>query len=244
MSLIAEVVVVTGASRGIGQAIAARFVAGGWRVAAVARSACPVDGVLSLAADLRDPAAPRRILDQVEQALGSPSAIVNNAGTAPSDKFETTADAVLDEVLDLHVRAPFRLLRALAPAWKQAGRGTALQIASTAGLRGYPFTAAYAAAKHAMVGLTRALAAEWHGTPLRALALCPGFVDMEITRAAAQRLADRSRIPFAEALGRFARMNRIGRLHTPAEIAEHAFTALSRANGTVLDLDHEPPLPA
>src|SRR5690606_2010408 len=118
--------------------------------------------------------------------LGPPSVVVNNAGTAPTARLEDTGDDTLDEVLDLHVRAPFRILRAALPGLRRLG-GTAVQVASTAGLRGFAFTTAYTAAKHAMVGLCRALAVELVREPeVRVYAVCPGFVDTDVTRRAAQ----------------------------------------------------------
>src|SRR5262245_56344523 len=83
--------------------------------------------------DLRSADAAPRILAAAAQAFGQPDVVVNNAGTAPSDKFENTTDAKLTETLDLHVRAPFALARACVPHWKQQGRGCLVQLASGAG---------------------------------------------------------------------------------------------------------------
>lgn len=244
---------VTGASRGIGAAIAARCAHGGLAVALVARDegrlaalARSLPGrTLAIGADLRDAASVDRVLARCREALGTPDVLVNNAGTAPSDKLEKTSDAQLDEVLDLHLKASFRFLRALAPEWKARGRGVAVQLASSAGLRGYPFTAAYTAAKHAMVGLTRAVAAEWQGSPLRVGAICPGFVDTEIPREAAARVAARGKQTAEEALARMGALNRIGRLHTADEVANAVWRFVRDPefgrSGAIWDLDAETP---
>jgi NAD(P)-dependent dehydrogenase (short-subunit alcohol dehydrogenase family) len=244
---------ITGASRGIGLAIAERCARAGLGVALVARDRARLDAAgsalaagrtLTIAEDLRDPAAAARVVARCTQELGLPDLLVSNAGTAPSDKLENTTEEQLAEALDLHVRTPFRLLKQLVPGWRSRGSGCAVMVASTAGLRGYAFTSAYTAAKHGLVGLTRALAEEWRGTGLRIGALCPGFVDTEITRAAAERAAARGKVSAAEALARLGALNRIGRLHTPAEIAEAAWRFFEDphfgASGSIWDLDADP----
>ncbi|MBK8975827.1 MAG: SDR family oxidoreductase [Planctomycetes bacterium] len=248
------IAIVTGASRGIGHAIAHSLAARGARVLLVARDAARLAAVagelggataVPCAVDLRAPDAPERVLAACRDRLGPPDIVVNNAGTAPSAPFERTTDAMLDEVLDLHVRMPFRLLRAAWPDLRHSAAGTVVQLASTAGLRGYAYTSAYTTAKHAMLGTTRALAAEL-GTAaaLRIYAVCPGFVDTDVTRGAARALAagrtDRSE---ADVLRSMAAMNRLGRLHTAAEVGEAVarLCAERPTGGVVLDLDRDPP---
>lgn len=245
----------TGGSRGIGFAIAEHLARTGLDVALVARNASgAADAAERIAAatsrqaigiplDLRDPQAPAAALELVTARLGSPSVVVNNAGTAPSARFESTTDDALEEVLDLHVRAPFRLLRAALPAMRDGGGGVMVQLASSAGLRGYPFTAAYTAAKHGMVGLTRALAVELAREPtLRVYAVCPGFVDTEITRSAAATVAARGRSSTEQAFAAMAAMNRTGRMHTVDEVAGAVARLVEeRPAGVVLDLDRDPP---
>ncbi|MCC6671596.1 MAG: SDR family oxidoreductase [Planctomycetes bacterium] len=249
---------VTGASRGIGRAIAERLARRGVGLALVARDARALDEVRgrvealgaacrTYAADLRDPSVPARIVAEALADLGGLDTLVNNAGTAPSDRIEHTSDQTLDEVLDLHVKAPFRLVRALLPHLRGLPAAWIVQVASSAGLRGFPFTAAYGAAKHAMVGLTRALGAELASTAIRVRALCPGFVDTEITRGAARAVAARGRTSADEALRRMGAMNRLGRMLTADEVAaaveDLLFHGDGLENGAVLDLDCLPPRP-
>ena len=188
------------------------------------------------------PAAPDRVVAAATAAFGAPTVVVNNAGTAPADKVENTTDAMLAATYALHVAAPLAFARATVGAMKQQRRGCLLQLASTAGLRGYPFTAAYTAAKHGMVGLSRALHAELDAAGIAVYALCPGFVDSDITRAAAAAIAARGRTSAAEAFARMAAQNRIGRMHQPDEVAAAVAMLLrDRPSGCVYDLDRDEP---
>lgn len=247
------VTIVTGSSRGIGLAIAQTLAGAGHRLMLTARDgkalAMAADGlrahgavVATLAADLRDEAAAGAIVTATERELGPLTAVVSNAGTAPSDKVENTTPAMLREVFDLHVAAPLALARAAVPGMKQRGGGVLLHLASTAGLRGYPFTSAYTAAKHGMVGLARALHAELGAAGIRVFAVCPGFVDTDITRGAAAAIAARGKTTAEAAFARMAAQNRIGRMHAPAEVAGAVARLLrERPAGCVYELDRDPP---
>jgi NAD(P)-dependent dehydrogenase (short-subunit alcohol dehydrogenase family) len=248
---------ITGGSRGIGYAIAERLAARGHAVGLVARDATRLAEaerrlaaggarVATFAADLRDPGAPDRVLREATERLGPVDALINNAGTAPSGKLERTTDEVLDEVLDLHVKAPFRFIRAALPGMKERGRGCIVQLASTAGLRGFALITAYAAAKHAMVGMARALAVELGQSPLRVYAVCPGFVDTDITRAGAAKVALLGKHTAEEVLAMYGAMNACGRLLLPAEIADVvaqlADPACTIPSGSICDMDDMPPV--
>jgi NAD(P)-dependent dehydrogenase (short-subunit alcohol dehydrogenase family) len=247
------VAVVTGASRGIGRAIAAALAQTGHRLVLVARDAERLAAVahelagagahaVACPADLRAPSAVDEVLAAAERAFGPPQVIVNNAGTAPADKVENTTAAVLQEVLDLHIGAPLAFARAVVPAMKRAGRGCLLHVASTAGLRGYPFTSAYTAAKHGMVGLARALHAELTPAGLHVYAVCPGFVDSDITRGAAAAIAARGKTTADQAFARMAAQNRIGRMHSVTEVAACiAQLVQTRPAGCVFELDRPDP---
>ncbi len=249
----APVTIVTGSSRGIGRAIATALAAAGHRLvltardgAALAAVAADLRGkgasVTTFAADLRDENAAAAIAAAAERAFGPPTAVVSNAGTAPSDKLENTTPSMLRETLDLHVAAPLALARACVPAMKKRSAGCLVHVASTAGLRGFPFTAAYTAAKHGMVGLARALHAELAPAGIRVFALCPGFVDTDITRGAAAAVAARGKTTAEQAFARMAAQNRIGRMHTPDEVAAAVTMLLrDRPAGCVYDLDASPP---
>ncbi|MGC6488577.1 MAG: SDR family NAD(P)-dependent oxidoreductase [Planctomycetota bacterium] len=249
----APVTIVTGSSRGIGRAIADALAADGHRLLLVARTARQLSEraaalrargavVETCAVDLRVAGAVDEVLSASARHFGPPDVVVSNAGTAPSAKIEDTTDAALQEVWDLHVAAPLAFARACAPGMKARGAGALVHLASTAGLRGYPFTSAYTAAKHAMVGLTRALHEEMRDKGLRCYAVCPGFVDSDITRQAADAVASKGRTTAADALTQMGRQNRIGRMHTCEEVAAAVAALLrDRPDGCVYHLDQEPP---
>lgn len=247
------IAIVTGSSRGIGLCIARALGAAGHRIVLTARD----QGALTVAArelqragiaattcavDLRSPEAAATVLAAARSAFGEPDVLVNNAGTAPTAKFEATTDAMLDETLALHVRAPLALIRTLLPGMKERNRGAIVQLASTAGLRAFPFTAAYTAAKHAMVGLTRALATELRGTGVATYSVCPGFVDTDITRNAASAIAARGKTTADEAFAKMGQQNVIRRMHTQDEVAAAvAMLVSTRPAGCTYVLDREPP---
>ena len=247
------VTIVTGSSRGIGAAIAAALAGAGHRLVLTARDRERLQAVaealrgrgaevLTIPADLRDEAAPAAVVLAATTHFGAVDAIVSNAGTAPADKVESTSAARLRETFDLHVGAPLAFARAAVPAMKARGSGCLLHLASTAGLRGYPFTSAYTAAKHGMVGLSRALHAELGPAGLQVYALCPGFVDSDITRGAAKAIAARGKTTAEQAFARMAAQNRIGRMHSPAEVAAAVAMLLhDRPAGCVYDLDRTTP---
>jgi len=247
------VTIVTGSSRGIGAAIAEELARKGHRLVLAARSAdrlCEVAArvrglgaeAVEVPTDLRDKDACRALIESAAQAFGAPEIIISNAGTAPADKVENTTDEMLRETFDLHAGAPLALARAAVPAMKRNGGGCLLHLASSAGLRGFPFTSAYTAAKHAMVGLARALHAELAAAGISVYALCPGFVDTDITRRAADAIASRGKSTAQQAFDRMAQQNRIGRMHSPAEVAAAvAMLVGERPNGCVYDLDRDEP---
>ena len=249
----APVTIVTGSSRGIGRAIAEALACEGHRLLLVARSEAQLSEraaalreqgaeAETCAADLRAAGAVGEVLRAAELHFGPPDVIVNNAGTAPAGKVEDTTDDELQEAWDLHVAAPLAFARACAPAMKARGSGALVHLASTAGLRGYPFTAAYTAAKHGMVGLTRALHAELHPKGLCCYAVCPGFVDTDITRQAAAAVAAKGRTSAEDAHAMMGQQNRIGRMHTCEEVAAAVAALLrDRPDGCVYALDQEPP---
>jgi NAD(P)-dependent dehydrogenase (short-subunit alcohol dehydrogenase family) len=247
------VTIVTGSSRGIGLAIAQALGALGHRLLLVARDAARLTAaadavaaagaqVATLALDLRDDDAAANAVATATHRFGAPSIVVNNAGTAPSERIEHTTPAMARDTFALHVGAPLAFARACAAAMKSRGSGCLLHIASTAGLRGYAFTSAYTAAKHGMVGLARALHAELRPAGIDVYALCPGFVDSDITRAAAAAIAARGKTTAEQAFARMAAQNRIGRMHRPAEVAAAvAMLVQHRPAGCVYDLDRDEP---
>jgi NAD(P)-dependent dehydrogenase (short-subunit alcohol dehydrogenase family) len=127
-----------------------------------------------------------------------------------------------DRIVELDATSPFRVTRALVPAMIAAGWGRVVNIASNAGVSGYGYTAAYCAAKHAMVGFTRALAIDLAKTGVTINALCPGWVDTDLATEAVQRIADKTGRSFEDAKKTLENMSPQRRLIQPAEVAHAA----------------------
>ena len=215
---------ITGGGRGIGAAIARALASAGASVVVCGRTRASIDAVArelggtALELDLMDrPATDRTLAD-----LGRVDVLVNNAGAAESAALERTTDALWDRIMELDATAPFRVTRALVPAMVKAGWGRVINIASNAGVSGYGYTAAYCAAKHAMVGMTRALAIDLARTGVTINALCPGWVETDMSATAVQRIADKTGRSLDEARASLANMSPQRRMIEPAEVAHTA----------------------
>jgi NAD(P)-dependent dehydrogenase (short-subunit alcohol dehydrogenase family) len=219
--------VVTGGTRGIGAAIAARFRAGGDEVVAIGRAEC----------DVTDEAAVGRLFDRV----GPVAVLVNNAGVASSAPLARTALADWRAQLEVNATGAFLCTRAALPGMLARGSGRIVTVASTAGVVGARYTAAYTASKHAAVGLTRAVAAEVAGTGVTANAVCPAFVRTDMTRESLRRIAETTGRTQAEGEAALAAASPLGRLLEADEVAfAVAFLAAPESgaiNGQTLILD-------
>jgi NAD(P)-dependent dehydrogenase (short-subunit alcohol dehydrogenase family) len=219
---------VTGASRGIGAAVAARLSADGHRVALLGRDADALDRVgsalpgpaMTLPADVTDPAAVEAALERLEGAWGPVEVLVSNAGAGTAAPLVDTTDDDWARMLDLNLTAPFRLVRRVLPAMTAAGWGRIVVVASVVAKRGEAQVAAYSAAKHGVLGLVRAAAAEVARTGVTVNAVCPGYVDTPMTDATVEGIAARAGRSPADARAMLARRQPIGRLVDPAEVAE------------------------
>jgi len=209
----AELALVTGGTSGIGLAIAEALEAKGWDVRAVSRRT---------GWDLTEKGACERLVAELPQL----DLLVNNAGIAESAPVTKTSDAMWARHLELNVSVPFRLCRAAYAKLKQSPNPRVINIASVAGLHGSPYIAAYAASKHALLGLTRVLAAEWTG--VRVHAVCPGFVDSPLTERSIANIAGQTGMSEEAARAALARRNPCGRLITPAEVARAVLELTNR----------------
>lgn len=247
MILAGKSALVTGGGRGIGRAVAERLAREGARVAVVGRTDAEIEevaravGGVAIRADLADRASLAAALDAVRERVGTIDVLVNNAGVAESAPLERTTDALWDLAMEVNVRAAFALCRALVPSMLAAGFGRIVNVASNAGLTGYAYTTAYCASKHALVGLTRALALELARAPVTVNAVCPGWVRTRMTDDAARRIAEKTGRSDADAWRALETMSPQKRLVEPDEVA-HVVAALcapeARAiNGQAIAID-------
>ncbi len=220
-----KVALVTGGGRGIGAAIAQALAAAGAKVVVVGRTAGELEAVAgpiggtALVADLGDRKSTDRLLAALPARI---DVLVNNAGVAESASLEKTTDDMWDRILELDAASPFRLTRALVPAMVAAGWGRVVNIASNAGVAGYGYTAAYCAAKHAMVGWTRALAIDLARTGVTINALCPGWVQTRMSDEAVARIAAKTGRSSTEARAQLEAMSPQRRMIQPEEVAHAA----------------------
>jgi 3-oxoacyl-[acyl-carrier protein] reductase len=176
--LAGKIAVVTGASRGIGRATATLLVGAGAKVAGCARQA--VDEVI--ACDVGRPADVERFAGEVLRRFGPPDLLVNNAGLVARAPLEETSLQNWDAVLDSNLKGTFLVTRAFLPAMRARRGGRIVNIASISGRQGTAGLTASCAAKHGVVGLTRALAEELRPDGIAVNAVCPGSVDTDMLR--------------------------------------------------------------
>jgi len=183
--------VVTGASRGIGRATALALAERGVQLALVGRASAALDdtatevrrrgaGVDIVPCDLASSSDVAAAGERVLTTLGAPSVVVNNAAVIRRDPVEATTDAAWSEQLDVNLRAPFQLVRALLPAMKANRSGRFIHVGSISATLGTKHAAAYSASKWGLVGFMKSLAEELADTGLMTMALLPGSVDTKM----------------------------------------------------------------
>ena len=173
---------VTGASRGIGAAVARALLVSGARVVRVARtlSDTPGGSFLDLPCDLTDTDQVERLAERVLDTEGAPTVVVNNAGGFLLRRLEETTPAEFEDQIAVNLKASFLLARAFLPAMRAAGGGIFISIGSVADHTGFPENAAYAASKYGLRGLHETLAAEYRSTGVRLTLVSPGATDTTI----------------------------------------------------------------
>jgi len=235
---------ITGAGSGIGEAIARALADAGARVSLAGRRRDPLETVAtSLPAgaalvvdgfDVTDAGAIERGLDTARVAFGPVSILVNNAGEAPSASFEKTDTELWAHVLSVDLTGVYNVTHAALPDLKRHGSGARLiNVASTAGLTGYAYVAAYCAAKHGVVGLTRALALELARSGVTANAVCPGFTETPLIDRAVETIVKRTGRTVDAARAELAKANPQGRLVKPEEVADAVMWLASPAASSI-----------
>jgi len=244
--------VVTGAGRGVGAAIARELAAAGASVLLAARTAREVEGV---AADLRaaggraaaavcdvaDPDAVAGLGRTALDAFGRVDILVNNAGTAFAAPIVRTTIEDWNRLLAVNATSAFLCTRMFLPGMFERGWGRIVNIASTAGLAGDRYISAYAASKHALVGLTRAAAAEAAARGVTVNAVCPGYLATDMTEASVARIMAATGLSREAATTRLRERNPQRRLIEPQEVAAAVLYLCTEGargvNGETLVLD-------
>ncbi|HWQ86715.1 SDR family NAD(P)-dependent oxidoreductase [Brevundimonas sp.] len=227
MSLSGHHAVVTGAGSGIGRATAERLAEAGCQVTLIGRHVARLNetadriGDLAFAApaDVTDPDALAAAIEVGRDRFGPIDILINNAGAATSAPFLKTDAEALRAMLALNLEAPAEAARLVLPGMLTRRWGRIVNVASTAGLKGYAYVSAYVAAKHGLVGLTRALALEVASKGVTVNAVCPGFTETDLVARSIESITAKTGRSEEEARAVLAASNPQGRLITPDEVA-------------------------
>jgi NAD(P)-dependent dehydrogenase (short-subunit alcohol dehydrogenase family) len=217
---------VTGGGTGVGRAIAAALAGAGVDVTICGRREATLDAVavasdriFAIPADVTDEGSMAQLYEAAEEQRGPFDIVIANAGMAGSAPAAKTALADWKQTIEVNLTGAFLTVRPALPGMIERATGRIIFIASTAGLKGYPYVAPYVAAKHGVVGLMRALAAETAKAGLTVNAICPGFTATELLEKSVQRIIGKTGRSAAEARASLASTNPQGRFVQPEEVA-------------------------
>ena len=238
-------ILITGAAQGIGAAVAHTLAAQGARLTLVGRRTAPLHALAEqltntsathcavVSMDVANPQSVEQGFQAARAALGPLAMLVNNAGQAESAPFGSTSLALWQRMLDVNLTGTFLCSQAALPDLLTAGTGRIVNIASTAGQRGYAYVAAYVAAKHGVLGLTRALALELATRGITVNAVCPGYTDTELLRQSIANVVAKTGRSEAQARAIFTKHNPQDQLVHPQQVANAVQWLCSDAAGAI-----------
>lgn len=219
--------VVTGGGRGIGRAIAQTLTDAGASVTVLGRDRAALERAVSegaarnvAVADVVKPEAVHTAIADASAKHGPVDLMIANAGAAASAPFLKSGPDVFRQMFDINLLGVANSFQAVLGPMIERGFGRVIAVASTAGLKGYPYVSAYCASKHAVIGLVRAVALETAKTGVTVNAICPGFADTDLVTESLERIVAKTGRSREEALSELTRHNPQGRLISPEEVAE------------------------
>jgi NAD(P)-dependent dehydrogenase (short-subunit alcohol dehydrogenase family) len=254
MSLQNRIALITGGGRGIGRAIANTFAQEGAAIAVAARTQEQVENVAqelteqfqvkaaAISCDVSDVNSVKAMFHKTAEAFGrGPDILVNNAGIAESALITRTGDELWRRIQGINLDGTFFCMRAALPQMIERGWGRIINIASIAGKTGAPYIAAYSASKHGVLGLTRSVSQEVASKGITVNAICPGYVDTDMTTGAIEIITNKTSLTKDQALDSLKKMSPQNRLITSEEVAALALLLASEdgrgINGQAINID-------